>query len=297
MSEAKTEPTASEPRYLYYRVYCPDGAIPSKTAFNPRNPYVGRILAKSIPPPHNATTLKRCLLRTENLTDPHGQRTQLYRDHDARSHLAGTDRVGIFGPVADGATPDSALALVLRDYLSADEKATVARIDLSCPGEEEPKYLYYRLFTDTGEDVSKVSFNLNEPSLGRVERNLISPPHSPPTIRRYIAKVEGRPIYTYSEFYQNISAQQALKDNIYLPLARVGLTQEDPIVLVQPKRQPGLYNRPVKIIFSPLFELFGGSLAYTDGVLQNNRYKCTYNNKSSYLSPGNIAFPRSWLDQ
>ncbi|KAJ6457925.1 hypothetical protein C8R45DRAFT_1032314 [Mycena sanguinolenta] len=237
MRATKKETAVSEPRYVHYRVYCPDGAIPSKTAFNPRDPYVGRILARSVPPPHNAATLKRCFAKAENIADPlWDERFHLYRDHDASSNLLpGAEQVVILGPAADGVTPDSAFALVLQTDLSADEEAAVASIDLSCRREDEPKYLYYRLFTQTREDSSKVSFNSNEPALGRVERILISPPRTPTCITRHIAKVERSPEYASSDFYENISAQKPTHRRICLPLMRnnsVGLTEEEPIVLV-----------------------------------------------------------------
>ncbi|KAF7365677.1 hypothetical protein MVEN_00441400 [Mycena venus] len=76
--KAASSGSAPGPRYLYYRVYSPDGAIPSKTAFDPRNPYVGCITASSIPPPHNGKSLKRCLVKAEDFTDPDGSRTLLY---------------------------------------------------------------------------------------------------------------------------------------------------------------------------------------------------------------------------
>ncbi|KAJ6457921.1 hypothetical protein C8R45DRAFT_1183988 [Mycena sanguinolenta] len=277
MSETKKEPAAGEPRYVYYRVYCPDGAIPSKTAFNPRDPYVGRILARSVPPPHNAATLKRCFVNAENIGDPDGSRTRLYRNPEAAQPLSVTDKVVIIGSGAtDGATPESAFAVVFQDDLNEEERVAITRIDQSC-SQEEPKYLYYRLFTWTGEDRSKVSFNSTEPAVGRVEKILISPPHGLETIKRSIAKVECKPIYRYSDVYENLLAQEALSDRAYLALMEgttIGLTEEDLMVLVQPERRAGLYNRPVKLVVELNIFFPMGSLAYTDGVLADNRYTC-----------------------
>ncbi|KAF7351637.1 hypothetical protein MSAN_01596300 [Mycena sanguinolenta] len=258
MSEARTEPALSEPRYLYYRVYCPDGAIPSKTAFDARNPYSYIVIQM-----HPNLSLS-------------------------------TDRVVIVGPaITDGATPDSAFILVFGNDLTEEENAAIARIDLSSRCEEEPKYLYYRLFTQTDEDRPKVSFNPNKPTLGRVERILVSPPHSTTTIRHLIAKVEGRPIYRYSEFYENLSAQTTMGDGKYLALMEensIGLTEEEPIILVQRERRPGLYNRPVKLLvfWSDFFPM--GSLAYTDAVLVDGKYGCKRGGCSADLFPGQVKF-------
>jgi hypothetical protein len=111
--------------------------------------------------------------------------------------------------------------------------------------------VYYRLFTQTDEDSSKVSFRVSEPALGRIERILVSPRHTAASVKRHIAKVEGKPIYAYSELYEDISAEQALPDytHLYLMLYNgVGWTEDKPIVLVQPERRRGLLNRPFKVL-------------------------------------------------
>jgi len=277
VSETKKEADAAcsrpEPRYVYYRVYSRDGAIPSKTAFDPRNPFVGRVTARSIPPPHNATSLKRCLVKGENLTDPDGSRTVLYRSPEAPYALGPGETVAILGPeMPNGGTPETAFALVLQEDLTDDENAALNQMDLSGRCEMNPKYLYYQLFTQTGEDTSKVSFNSDEPGLGRIERIFVSPPHGADSIKRHIAKVEGQPIYIYSQLYEDISAQGAM-NNRHFPLMHntsVGWTEEKPIVLVQPERRPGLFNRPIKVLsntyvvdpFCPAI----GELGHTDGV-------------------------------
>ncbi|KAJ6457920.1 hypothetical protein C8R45DRAFT_560950 [Mycena sanguinolenta] len=300
MSETKKETAVSEPRYVYYRVYCSDGAIPAKTAFNPHNPYLGRIPARSVPPPHNAGTLNRCFVKAENIDDPNDSKMMLYRSPGASQALSATDKIALIRPgITDGATADSAFALVFRKDPTEEEHAAITSIDLASWLEEEPKYLYYRLFTRTGEDRSTVSFNLKDPALGRVDRMLVSPLHGPVSIKRHIAKVEARPIYAYSEFYKNLSAQETMADHIHLTLMQnnsVGLTKEDPIVLVQPERRPGLYNRPVKLLVQLNKHFPMECLAYTDADLVNDKYRCKRDNREAYLSPGNIPFPRPRLD-
>ncbi|KAJ6566798.1 hypothetical protein B0H19DRAFT_895175, partial [Mycena capillaripes] len=219
---------------VYYRVYSPDGAIPSNTAFDTHNPFVGRIAARSVPPPHNAKSLKRCLIERENFTDPDGSRTALYPNFDARSALDPTQTVTILGTeMPNGGAPETAYALVLHEDLKVDENS-----DQQLSGR-----LYYQLFTQTDEDMSKASFNSNEPAVGRIERILVSPPHGPASIKRHIAKVEGKPIYAYSELYEDISAQQAMNDG-YFSLIKsdgAGWAEDKPMVLVQPERRPGLF--------------------------------------------------------
>jgi hypothetical protein len=93
------------------------------------------------------------------------------------------------------------------------------------------------LYTQTGEDYSKLSFKPKEPALGRIERFRISPPPKVVSIKRCIAKAEGSPIYAYAELYEDISAEKAMKDGSIYPSIQdgsAGCTETQPMVLVQP---------------------------------------------------------------
>ncbi|KAJ6606722.1 hypothetical protein B0H10DRAFT_2228632 [Mycena sp. CBHHK59/15] len=52
---------------VHYRIYTPSGAVPVKAAASCPDPFVGRILARSVPPPHLAGMLKRRILAAEVL--------------------------------------------------------------------------------------------------------------------------------------------------------------------------------------------------------------------------------------
>jgi hypothetical protein len=181
--------------------------------------------------------------------------------------------IGGPGPPLFGAAPKTAFALVFLEHLTADEDSAINSMHISGRREENPKYcasslasfyhkhgtahssggisVYYRLFTQVGEDTSKLSFDDNEPALGRVDSILVPLPHTYGAIKRYIAKVEGKPIYAYSELYENTLAEQAIDDNKYVFLGHedtAGWTADKPMALVQPERRPGLLNRPVKVL-------------------------------------------------
>ncbi|KAJ7759744.1 hypothetical protein DFH07DRAFT_817049 [Mycena maculata] len=294
----------TESRYLYYRVYSQDGGIPSKTAFDPRNPFVGRITARSVPPPHNAGTLKRCLDNKENFAM---RRTVLFLDPDSPNQLWPADKVEILDPeTQNGTAPETAFALVLQDDLTADENAAINRQDLSTGCGNDPSYLYYRLFTRFGEDTSRVSFNSNEPAVGRAERILISPPHSPHTIIRHIANIEHKPIYAFSELYQDISAQEAMQP-VYVSLKErngIGSTADRPMVLVQPERQPNLHHRPVRFLSGIRYAGYlpfipsAGVVGYTDAVSRSQyfsntgetlpAYQCIIGNHSGFIAKADL---------
>ncbi|KAJ6617349.1 hypothetical protein B0H10DRAFT_2218681 [Mycena sp. CBHHK59/15] len=58
----------------------------------------------------------------------------------------------------------------------------------------------------------------NSRALGRIEKIHVAPPHEPATIKRCIAKAEGKPIYAYADLYQDISADTAMINGYYLSL-------------------------------------------------------------------------------
>ena len=53
---------------VFYRIYAEDGAVPSKTP-TPGDPFLGRIKARSVPPPHRDTAkaVKLTIARVENI--------------------------------------------------------------------------------------------------------------------------------------------------------------------------------------------------------------------------------------
>jgi hypothetical protein len=108
------------------------------------------------------------------------------------------------------------------------------------------------LFTEFGEDTSTVSFDPGEPALGRIKKIDISPPHTPATIKRCIARAEKKSIYAYmAQLYPDISSETLMDDGSFISLFRgdcVGSTADKPMVLVQPERRAGLYNVPIKVI-------------------------------------------------
>ena len=87
LSSLAAEPTtATDPRYgerlscssissflsarllgVYYRVFFQDGAIPTLHPASSDDPFLGRVLATSITPPHNVDSLKRCLAKHEDI--------------------------------------------------------------------------------------------------------------------------------------------------------------------------------------------------------------------------------------
>ncbi|KAJ7458276.1 hypothetical protein B0H11DRAFT_2061516 [Mycena galericulata] len=238
----KPHSPVSEIRYIYYRPYTVDGGIPSKKQYQGGNPFVGRIKATAVPP-HTAGSLKRALVQAEELSDPTGEFTHLF-DRESKIAMQAEARVVILTGTV-GATPETALGLVFHGKLLHDA-ATSTFEDIFAGS--EPKYLYYRLYTHGGEDTSARAFAKGEPALGRVDRALIAPPRDASSIKRRIAKVEGKPIYIYADLHTAADSPET-SDSVLADT--FGATAEDPILLVQPERRTGLYNRPLVVVTAP----------------------------------------------
>ncbi|KAJ7631554.1 hypothetical protein DFH06DRAFT_1303635 [Mycena polygramma] len=229
----------SSESYIYYRVYTSDGVIPAKSMFDPTNPFVGRIPAKSVPPPHNTMSLKRCIAsaeffpdRTTDSNEP--SRTLLFLNQAAQVPMEETGKVVILGAGdGPGKSPETAFALKVVDHLSTQEAANVESIDIS-HARVTSGYLYYQLYHPTGQDSSKLCFDPEEPSLGRLERVRIAPPICPESIKRCIAEVEASPSYANAGLYLDISSEAALDDRVRweaIQSGTAGSVKECPMVL------------------------------------------------------------------
>ncbi|KAJ7302853.1 hypothetical protein DFH08DRAFT_1089573 [Mycena albidolilacea] len=277
-----------EQKYCYYRVYAPDGAIPSKDPVDPQNPYLARILKTSLPfEEHNATVTSLKLFLLKEQTHLRGREgADLFLTPQAYAGLAEKEpphwraQYKTVAPILTGfnlmnnGTAEAPFALVLREDMTADENATIEKM-LEDTSNKNPSYraflhslfcskgasfmgrpptVYYQLRTRNGEGISKTgNFLGNYPNLGRIDRALVSPPHGSATLLRYIAKVEGKPIYTYSELLcgeEGIWAKQAIEGPFALmkKSSPLGWTEDKPMILVEPERRRELFNRPFKVL-------------------------------------------------
>jgi hypothetical protein len=138
--------------------------------------------------------------------------------------------------------------------------------------------VYYRLYNRGGEEKSVRQFDASEPGLGNVKREPICPPRNALSVKHRIGEVEGKPIYQYADLFKDLQADHPLSSAGFVHDA-AGCAQEHPILLVQPERRPGLYNRPVQIVALPpqpytrqtlsnWLSLSVGDILQTDGVTQ-----------------------------
>ena len=79
--------------------------------------------------------------------------------------------------------------------------------------------MYYRLYADKYEIPSKIAFDPEHPSLGRIRADSITPPHSPVTIKRCISRVEKTPALANADLFADILCNTSLKKG-YISILR-----------------------------------------------------------------------------
>ena len=97
--------------------------------------------------------------------------------------------------------------------------------------------MYYLLYGDDYEIPSKVAFNSEEPSLGRIRADSVPPPHSSTSIKRCISRVEGKPALSYADLFVDTSCDTPLREG-HISILRAdgpGLSPNEPMAIVQVK--------------------------------------------------------------
>jgi hypothetical protein len=98
--------------------------------------------------------------------------------------------------------------------------------------------VYYRLYDEDGALASKMSFDPEDSSLGRIDTHSIAPPQTVSSIRSQVMKVEGF-VNRIVELFQDMDGEVLMTDNDHLPLqaqAYPGHLEDEPITIVCGKR-------------------------------------------------------------
>ena len=98
---------------VYYRIYAEDGAIPSKAPAAPSDPLLGRITARSVPPPHRDTAkaVKLSIAKVESIEDR--ANTRLFLSPYSQSPMGDADKVAALNSTTGpGSIPQEPLAFV-----------------------------------------------------------------------------------------------------------------------------------------------------------------------------------------
>lgn len=94
---------------MYYRVYKASGAVRSKQPASSNDPSVGRISVDSVPPPHTAISVMRCISKIEQLSNP--DESQLFVDISSEFPI-GEGQFSILTSDRPGSTQEDPIVLV-----------------------------------------------------------------------------------------------------------------------------------------------------------------------------------------
>ena len=126
---------------VYYRIYSEDGGIPSKTSVTPDDRFLGRIKARSVPPPQILRAVKLTIAKAEdiNLNDP--TTIDLFHTSHSESPLSGDGRlINTLIVNSQRSTPQEPLALVAkmsdskRSSLESAREGGLAESNATSPG-------------------------------------------------------------------------------------------------------------------------------------------------------------------
>jgi hypothetical protein len=97
--------------------------------------------------------------------------------------------------------------------------------------------VYYRVYTEDGAIPSKHPINLSDLSLGRINIDVINPPHTIDSIKRCVSKAEQLRTTSSSKLFKNMESETPMdtaKVSVLGGGDRLGLSEEDPMVYVHP---------------------------------------------------------------
>ena len=112
---------------MYYTFFTKTGAIPCKNPVDKQDPYLGRVEARRIAPPHTVESVIRCICHVEE--DSRDHYSQLFLSASSASPMDRQERVAILTGSGPGSNPRQPLALLLLDESDAYSKVIVAKQD------------------------------------------------------------------------------------------------------------------------------------------------------------------------
>ena len=241
---------------VYYRIYAEDGAIPSKKPVTPGDLFLGRIKAKSVLP---TRTVKYSIAKVENIKDH--ESITLFLSPCSQTPIDDAGKVTILNGTGPGSTPQEPLALVAK-VLNSERSSLESKRRGGLTKAAEPdttiQYrtsiqhsltflfvtfrllgeVYYLLYADDYEIPSKVAFDPEGSSLGRIRADSVAPPHCPTSIKRCISRVEGNPTLAWhADLFADTSSDTPLKEG-HISILRTdgpGLCPNTPMAIVQIK--------------------------------------------------------------
>ena len=122
--------------------------------------------------------------------------------------------------------------------------------------------VYYRFYDEDGALASKMSFDSEDTSLGRIDTHSIAPPQTVSSLSFQVTKAEGFVTRTV-QLYQDMDGEVLMADNDHLPLqaqAYPGHLEDEPIVIVYGQ---GSSTTPLSAVDSSLLMQIRGGVTWS----------------------------------
>ena len=94
---------------VHYRVFDNNGEATSKTSFDETDTALGRVDVLSIALPYTVASLKRRLMKAEEISDPN---SQLFEDEDSKTAMNDGDTIALCAKSFPGITENEPIAIV-----------------------------------------------------------------------------------------------------------------------------------------------------------------------------------------
>ena len=195
-------------RAVYYRLYTKGGPLESNNPIFSNDRSISRISSKSVRPPHTAASLKRYVCKIEGVEGP--EKTTLYLSLSEKKAVDDSARLALRGNSGPGSSEvDPVIFVVDKGAAEKRPKSTSNTGSNELPAwTVEQRYcaalwfcsqiclnsrspVYYRLYDDDGEAVSKTSFDESDSSLGRIDIFATPPPHTVASLKDCLIHIEG----------------------------------------------------------------------------------------------------------
>jgi hypothetical protein len=114
--------------------------------------------------------------------------------------------------------------------------------------------VYYRLYDEDGALASKMAFDPEDSSLGRINTHSIAPPQTVSSIRSQVMRVEGF-VNRIVQLFQDMDGEVLMNDKAHIPLQAqvyLGHHEDEPITIVCNQGKAGIPQPENEALVGPV---------------------------------------------
>jgi hypothetical protein len=170
---------------VYYLLYATDYEMPSKAAFDPGEPSLGRIRADSVAPPHTPASIKRCISRVERT--PALAHANIFADISCDTPLR-EGHMSILRTDGPGLSPNEPMAIVQTPAIVQPPIIQMSIVQEERPSIPDGRYIIKNRAADhfwykklEGDNTEKVHF-WSGASVGKAKKSFLAKVNCHPPI-------------------------------------------------------------------------------------------------------------------